>query len=414
MPASNGELNKMRLNKGGGLVVYPLMCCMVYVGHYLGLVSYAVLILAYCMTISGMIMTLAMYEPEKNQDGTKKAGVFERLIGALSGEGKYDNESMTDLVTSFQMDAQDVNDSYLLLTTLKKKLRKSQIALLEAASMGLVKTSANFVKGACSDDKRIIPSLDVINTILSNPNACAIVRGSEAELKEIADSLVEAITTHMRPESELELSSGKKSEIEAKTDELLNGNGDDINNNIDDEEEDLDFDFSDKVTKKPLSKYFCSYGFKIMMALGLLAADEAKVQTVIGDKGAIKALVDCLVRGSEDPQVVKWACWATINLVYEHPPNKREFFLKGGLDHLITGARRHTATTEVFQQSVALLLAMIAYDQHTKMNQSAARQSCLANGIFEVLQEGKKHAPDNQELHNMIDQVLKLLISDWS
>lgn len=394
---------------GSGLVVYPLLCGLVFIGHYLGVVSYAVLILAYCMTISGMIMSLAMYEPEKNADGTKKAGVIERLFGALSGEGKYDNDSMTDLVTSFQTDAQDVNDSYLLLTTLKKKLRKSQVALLEAASMGLVKTSANFVKGACTDDKRIIPALDVINTILSNPNACSIVRGLEAECKEVADSLVEAITTHMRPENELELSGGKKSEVETKTDELLNGSG-----GNGDDDEDVDFDFSDKVTKKPLNKFFYSYGFKIMMALGLLSADETKVQTMIGDRGAINALVNCLVSGGEDPQVVKWASWSMINFVYEHPPNKREFFLKGGLDHLIAGARHHTSTTEVFQQCVALLLTMIAYDQHTKMNQSAARQSCLASGIFEVLQEGKKQAPDNQELHNMVDQVLKLLISDWS
>jgi hypothetical protein len=49
-----------------------------------------------------------------------------------------------------------------------------------------------------------------------------------------------------------------------------------------------------------------------------------------------------------------------------------------------------------------------------KMNQSTARQSCLANGIFDVLTEGKKAATENTELHNMIDQVLKLLISDWS
>jgi hypothetical protein len=48
------------------------------------------------------------------------------------------------------------------------------------------------------------------------------------------------------------------------------------------------------------------------------------------------------------------------------------------------------------------------------MNQSTARQSCLANGIFDVLTEGKKAATENTELHNMIDQVLKLLISDWS
>ena len=181
---------------------------------------------------------------------------------------------------TFQTDAQDVNDSYLLLTTLKKKLRKSQVALLEAASMGLVKTSANFVKGACTDDKRIIPALDVINTILSNPNACSIVRGLEAECKEVADSLVEAITTHMRPENELELSGGKKSEVETKTDELLNGSG-----GNGDDDEDVDFDFSDKVIKKPLNKFFYSYGFKIMMALGLLSADETKVQTMIGDRG---------------------------------------------------------------------------------------------------------------------------------
>lgn len=407
---------KMRKPGGGGFSIstFPLILLFVYIGYKMGVVSYAVLILAVCMTISMTIMSIALYEPEKNEDGTVRKGVFELLINAMSGKAKYDDDSMSDLVNSFQTDAKDVNDSYLLLNTLKKKLRKSQPSLQEAASMGLVKTAVNFVKDACTDDKRIIPALDVVNTVLSNANACSIVRGNEAEAKEVVESLVMGIKRHMRPIDEIDLSGGKVSETEAKTDALLSGDPHATSASEVDDDEDVDFDFSDKVTKKPLNKYFYAYGSKMLMSLGLLAADDTKLQTIIGDKGAIKVVVNCMLSGVDDANVIKWSSWAVINFVYEHPPNKREFFQKDGLDHVIAGAKRHATAPDVFSQCVALLLAMIAYDQHTKMNQSAARQRCLASGVFEVLQEGKKHAPDHQELHNMIDQVLKLLISDWS
>jgi hypothetical protein len=374
----------------------------------MGVVSYAVLILAYCMTISGMLMTIALSPPTLNKDGTKKQSVFDRLVNAMSGAGKYDNHSMSTLINDFEVDAKDVNDSFLLLSALKKKLRATPTSVFEAASLGTVKACAKFVNEACSDDKRILPALDVVNTILSNPKAALMVRADEGDAKEIVAFLTDAIANHMRPESELKLSGGPKSEIEAKTDKLLSGQADE------EDDEDVEFDFSDKVTKRPINEYFYKYGFKIMMALGLLAADSQKVQTMIGDKGAVGLLVSCLFNGAQNVQVVKWVSWAMINLTYEHPPNKREFFIKGGLNHLITGARHHASETDCFQQCVALMLTMLAHDEHTKMNQSAARQSCLANGVFEVLQEGKKGAPDNTELHNMIEQVLKLLISDWS
>ena len=117
MSTGSTETGGNRSNSGG-MLFYPVMCFIIWIGYLLGVVSYAVLILAGCMTASLMIMNLALYEPARNE-GTAKAGLFERLANAMSGKAKYENDSMSDLISSFQTDAKDVNDSYLLLTLVR-------------------------------------------------------------------------------------------------------------------------------------------------------------------------------------------------------------------------------------------------------------------------------------------------------
>ena len=340
-------------------------------------------------------------------DGSKKATFFDRLATAWAGGNKYDSESMNDLIAQFHMDAKNVNESCLLLGSLRKKLKLNDMALLEAANLGLIMTCANFVKNACTDDKRLAITLDIINMILSNAKARAMFLVDETAAKELVDAMVMSITTHMRPEKEVELSGDASMQVSTQNDEntqIMTG----------DDDEDVDFDFSDKVTIKEINKYFPRYGFKMFICLGLLVADNSKLQTLAGDRGAIGVIVSCLVNGSKNPQLVKWSAWAMINMVMEHPPNKREFFIKGGLNHITTASAKHTDTMDVFQQCVALILMIVAHDKHTKMNLSSARQVCLGNGIFEICQKGKKNFPEAEGLHNMIDQLMKLLISDWS
>ena len=409
MSSSNNLIAEKK--KQGGLYIYPMGLAVIVGGYKAGYVSYAVVILSVCMCLSGIIMHIATAEPDKNPDGSRKASFFDRLLTAASGGNKFENENLNNLVTIFQTDAKDVNESYLLLGTLKKKLRANEMAVLEAANLGLVRTSANFVKNACTDDKRIPPSLDIINTILTNPKACALLQVDENSVKELVDSLVMSITTHMRPEIEIELVGGATAQVEAAADGSIDANQPTMTG---DDDEDVDFDFSDKVTTKQINRYFYKYGHKLFMALGLLVTDNIKLQTLLGDRGAINVLVACLMNGASSPQIVKWIAWSMINIVYEHPPNKRDFFVKGGLNHLVAALAKQVDVQDAFQQCIALLLTMVAHDKHTKMNQSLARQTCLGAGIFEYCQKGKKNFPENGELHNMIDQLLKMLISDWS
>ena len=404
----------LKEKKQGGLLTYPILLAVVIGGHKVGVVSYAVVILATCMCLSGMLMHMATADAEVNPDGSRKATFFDRMATAWAGANKYDDESMNDLINKFQTDAKDVNESYLLLGSLKKKLKSNEMAILEAANLGLVMTSMDFVKNACTDDKRIAPTLDIINMILSNSKARAMLQVDEGAVKELVDSLVMSITTHMRPEKEIELSGGSSGGNSMQVAAVINSNNSNIPVMTGDDDEDVDFDFSDKITIKEINRYFYKYGFKMLMCLGLLVADNAKLQTLVGDRGGISAVVSCLVHGSNNPQLVKWCAWSMINMVMEHPPNKREFFTKGGLNHVITAVAKHATVLEAFQQCIALLLMIVANDKHTKMNQSLARQACLGNGIFEICQKGKKNFPDNGELHNMIDQLLKILISDWS
>jgi len=101
-------------------------------------------------------------------------------------------------------------------------------------------------------------------------------------------------------------------------------------------------------------------------------------------------------------------------MTFNHPPNKREFFIQGGLAHTMVALKAHTQQLDLHQQGLVLITTIIATDSNTKMNLSKARETCLANGVFEMLQIAKKEFSDQKEVHAMIKQIFDTLMADWS
>ena len=178
----------------------------------------------------------------------------------------------------------------------------------------------------------------------------------------------------------------------------------------------IDFDFSDHSEHTvPLpNKFFLKYGHKFIMALGMVGADHVQAQTRLGDRGAIALVVRCLQAAKTSGQMSKWCLWSLIHMTFNHPPNKREFFIQGGLGHTMEALKQHPKQLDLHQQGLALIATIIATDSNTKMNLSKARETCLANGVFEMLQGAKKEFPAQREVQAMIKQIFDQLMADWS
>lgn len=396
-----------------GLMVFPILFISAWLGFNAGYVNKALFILAGCMSITGLFLHMAT-QKYPNPRGESSTSLLERIFSSVVGVPTSNDESMTDLVTKFRLDANNIKKSQVLLLNLRKKLGKkvkagenADLHAIEAVKLGLIKYALVFTQDRISTDVRIPIALDIVNTILSKKSAqkmlCHLNDGSA--LKESVDTILQAIQEHTKSDEELQkLVSLEEDQNSTKLDK---------GNKADDIEEPVDFDFSDKEKHIP-NKHFLKFGSKLIMSLGMLAADEVIAQTRIGDQGGVGAIVKCLTNCMTSAQIIKWCCWTSINLVYEHPPNKREFFQKGGVGLVIDGLKSHPTDLELHQQGLALIITIIANDPNTKMNQSKARESCLANGIAIMLQQCRKQFAQQADINSLVKQINECLMSDWS
>lgn len=198
--------------------------------------------------------------------------------------------------------------------------------------------------------------------------------------------------------------------------------------------------------KKLPNEQFPGYGSKFIMAVVSLSMDNLAGQTIMGDRGAIPIVIDVLRTYGFSPDVTKWCCAALFvsftfaflfsttymppttlppnctntpprllqNITFEHPPNKREVYVKGGLVLAIDALKRHPKSPDVYQQCLALIVSILQIDPHTKMNQSKTRHTALAANIVEALQDGKREFKAHKTIIAMMDQIDQILIMDWS
>jgi len=396
----------------GSVLVFPFIFFCLVVGHYLGLVNKTFMILCGAMSFSGMLIHMATKE-YPTRDGASKSTILERLLAAATGTPIEDeNQSMSDLVTKFRLETNNIQQSHLLLLNIRKTLTTKGPAAVEAVKLGLIKFALLFAQEKSTMDKRIPAALDVITVLLSRPEACKLICDDDASLKDAIDMLLQSVKEHMKTDAELDAviaaESGAQGDKANASTESVSGSGSNASS--------IDFDFSDHSEHAvPIpNKYFLKFGHKFIMALGMLGADHVVAQTRLGDRGAVALLVRCLQACKSSGQMAKWCLWSLIHITFNHPPNKREFFIQGGLAHTMAALKQHPQQLDLHQQGLALIATIIATDSNTKMNLSKARETCLANGVFEMLQSAKKEFPDQKEVQAMIKQIFDALMADWS
>jgi len=356
------------------------------------------MILVGCMGVTGLLAYVAVVEAPR-REGEPRQSILQRFLQgppASREEDSLSTESVKELVDRFRLEMTEVRDSIQLLTEIYRRIRGSsadaQAAAKSAFDLGLFESSLLFLQTLEPDDKRIPLAADVVNELLSKEAIRSAIVSEEEHLKTILDGLLVAVQDLATPPSV----DGKKKQAAEKLDE-------------DDESSLL------PPEKKIPNPVFPIYGYKLLMAIGLLCGDNRDAQTMAGDRGALKLIVGSFqTYGAISADVAKWCCWTSIHLTYDHPPNKREFYQRGGLVQLVDALKIHAKSTAVYEQALGLMINILVHDGQTKMNQSQARQAVLAANVFEVLQRAQKEFKSNEAIQAMINQVLQILIQDWS
>ena len=379
--------------------------------------SRTAMILASCVGLCGFMAYLAIAEaPAK--EGEPRQSILQRFLAGTprksmclrSGDGdlvesELDNsdESVRDLVDKFRIEAAELRDSTKLLRHLHTKLRgdgpAAHGAAIVAFERGLLNSLFSFMQHLSSDDKhRMAVSANIVNELLSkNAVRLKIFDNNDHSCKNIIDHVISTVKCKAFPQSP------QKATTETTQVVCNVSKADDNHESLLPPSRDVPNDI------------FPSYGYKLVMAVGLLCADSREAQTKTGDRGAIKVVVDILrTYGYMSADVVKWCCWSLIHLTFDHPPNKRELYQIGGIVHVIDSLQHFPKSVPVFEQALGLIINVLVYDSHTKMNQSQVRQAALANNIFNVLQNAQKEFKINESIQGMINQIFQILITDWS
>ena len=165
------------------VLVFPFIFLVLVVGHYLDLVNKTFMILCGAMSLSGMMIHMATQE-YPSRDGNTQSTILERLLAAATGTPVEDeNQSMSDLVTKFRLETNNIQQSHLLLLNIRKSLTTKGDSALEAVKLGLIKFALLFTQEKSTMDKRIPAALDVITVLLSRPEACKAICDDDATLK---------------------------------------------------------------------------------------------------------------------------------------------------------------------------------------------------------------------------------------
>lgn len=377
-----------------------------------------VMILTSCVGLCGFMAYLVIAEaPAK--EGEPRQSILQRFLAGTPrkspcsrsgdddhGESGLDetDDSIRDLVDKFRLEVAELRDSSKLLKHLHRKLRGddpvAQGAAIVAFNRGLLNSILLFMQHLPSEDKlRMAVSANIVNEILSKTAVRLKIFDNNDHLKNIIDHVILTVKSKAFPQSPQKATTDT-TRVVCNDSKNPEGNHESI--------------FLPPTRDVP-NDVFPSYGFKLVMSVGLLCADSREAQTKTGDRGAIRVVVDVLrTYGSVSEDVVKWCCWSLIHLTFDHPPNKRELYQIGGIVHVIDSLQHFPKSVPVFEQALGLIINVLVYDSHTKMNQSQVRQAALANNIFNVLQNAQKEFKINESIQGMINQIFQILISDWS
>jgi hypothetical protein len=303
-------------------------------------------------------------------------------------------DTLKVIVAKANLERSNKRSTLKILEALRKRVVKEPRSALQVVHLGFIGQSLALLEGAKADDLRIPTTFQTINTILNMEDARARVTDDPPMLKETVQritSLVEEVTEMVRED------------VTARCQDLYVGMDERIIQN--------------EIFKEVRNSPFAKHGHKCLITLGVLAGDGERAQTRTAEAGAMRITLECLKFFGASPAFAKWAFVALVTMIMDHPANKRDMVMGhsvSGVDVSLDVLRAHPADATVLQIGVGMLWTLLANDPQAKMHLPNVRQSALAGGIVDVVQDAKRAFPDVKELVDACDKVLEVLISDFS
>lgn len=308
-------------------------------------------------------------------------------------------ESIGTFTADLALCISNAEDVFTILSALRKRLHNNPNGALEAAKTNLLKYAYTSIRGISPEDKRVPVAIDVVNEILHQPDARRIIIQEEQGLKNLIDDML-SITKDMISTSNIcfEQDSGVIREL--------------------DDDESLESFIHEEDSKRKAGmgedSCFLTYGYKAIISIGLICSDSASVQTLVADRGGVEVVIMCLKSQYKIKMFAVWCIWTAINIVLQHPPNKREFYMHGVLPMALAALKYHALEKDVYEQGLALVYCLLVNDPSRKYNITNARTQALANGLIDVLQHAKKQFKTSKEILMTTKAIEDEILKDWS
>lgn len=403
------SINAKSLLISWALPIIPVLLVMVWKGAL-----YTALLLVFCMGFLFTFFFFIFALPSKSQNNGLNFlqnwfyiyyYKFKNLINKfLHGNIRKPTDSLEEDITedkivnllnnSIEMNKRDL--SLKILQFLKTKLSKNSAGSLKCIQSGLITYIIQIIKESLkNNDKGILQaSIDVINTIVSigdvrleiinKPDSCLI----------FIDVLIETITNIIEKEqnqyqSLLQNQGQKNQQVEQ------------INQQEDSEQS---------------SSGSMEYLYKFFMTLGILIADELMLKSRVGDKDIIALIISILANKIHraDPTLAKWSLWLLINIIEDHPSNKRSFVMKLGVAAGIDTLKLHQDSVSINQQGLVLFYHLLKDDSETRMSLPSVRALAMSCDLVPVVYRAQIQFRTHKDIDDVCNALLQSLISDWS
>lgn len=170
------------------------------------------------------------------------------------------------LIDQFKDSMQDYSQSLKILQSLRKKIHNNPEFCSSSVRFGLIPNCIQCISSSTPDDPRVPAAADVINEILNCPSAKVLVCSDAEAVRSLVDQYLHCC------------------------------------------DEFLKISFLKENPTQQSSKYL----YKLVMTLGLFAADQEAVQTRLGDRGAIPLVLQYLGRKGVTASMATWCMWTLI------------------------------------------------------------------------------------------------------
>jgi len=334
------------------LYITPIIMLFLYLISLESL-SKSVGILLVCILLTGGIILFAVYGSSQQLKKAELENIFEA-------------ETLDNVFRRIKDNFVEENESLQALNVLRKKAKTNSVKLIE---LEVVEFLLQILMTLNADDKRYIVAVDLLNQLLS----CQLAR------KKLFSNTIS---------------------LNSSVDNVVNI----CNTNFTIYQDQNHTNFMEKICNK------------LLMTMGLICCDCTTAQSRIGDKNAIQSILNFSFekKSIHSSLLVKWGLWSLLQMTFNHPPNKFDFYHIGGINQVVNALQQHQDDPNIILQGLGLLLNTIIDDPHTKISLSQARQAVLNSGIVDLLQCIEIKYKNRQDIISMSHQLSSLIMNTWS